>query len=168
MIINQMQQTTLKGVKARDDRVEKVFHWELCKKLDFKYSTKWYTHKQESLFQNMTHKILWNFEIQTDHLIPARRPNQMLINKRKRTGRLVKHRVKMKESERIDKYLDLDREQKQIGEQMGDGHTNISWCAWNVLQSLRKEIGIIGNRKKKMRPFRQQYFLDRPEYSDDF
>ena len=27
-------------------------------------------------------KILWNFEIQTDHLIQARRPYQVLINKK--------------------------------------------------------------------------------------
>ena len=31
-------------------------------------------HKPKSVLENETHKILWNFEIQTDHLISARRP----------------------------------------------------------------------------------------------
>ena len=37
---------------------------------------KWYLHKQESTLENETHKILWDFEIQTDHrIIPSRRPS---------------------------------------------------------------------------------------------
>ena len=30
------------------------------------------------------HKILWDFEIQTDHLIPARKPDQEIISKKKK------------------------------------------------------------------------------------
>ena len=40
-------------------------------------------HKPESVLENETHKILWDFEIQTDHLIPARRPDQEIIYKKK-------------------------------------------------------------------------------------
>ena len=45
------------------------------------------------------HKIPRHFEIQTDHLIPARRPVWKLINKKK-VGFAIPadHRVKMKES----------------------------------------------------------------------
>ena len=32
-------------------------------------------HKQESILDNGTQKILWDLEIKIDHLIPARRPN---------------------------------------------------------------------------------------------
>ena len=39
-------------------------------------------HKPESVVENKTHKILWNFEIQTDHQIPARRPD-LVINKKR-------------------------------------------------------------------------------------
>ena len=31
-----------------------------------------------------THKLLWVFEIQTDHRISARRPDLIIINKKKR------------------------------------------------------------------------------------
>ena len=41
-------------------------------------------HKPESVIENETHKILWDFEIKTDHLIPARRPDLVLINKKRK------------------------------------------------------------------------------------
>ena len=77
-------------------------------------------HKPEPVRENETHKILWDFEIQTDHLIPARRPDLVLINKKRKTCRIVDfavpadHRVKIKENEKRDKYLDLARELKRL------------------------------------------------------
>ena len=65
-----MQQTSAKEVED----------WEFCKKLKFDHPTKCYMHKPESALLNGTHKILWDFEIQMDHLIPARRP--MKINQK--------------------------------------------------------------------------------------
>ena len=65
-------------------------------------------HKPESAQKNETHKILWDFEIQTDHLIPARRPE--LLQKREPAD----HRVKIKENEKRDKYLDLARELEKL------------------------------------------------------
>ena len=63
-----------------------------------------------------------------DHLIPARRPNLIIINKKKkrkkkekkRTCKIVDfavpadHRIKLKECEKKDKYLDLARELKTV------------------------------------------------------
>ena len=40
-------------------------------------------HQPESILLSELNKILWDFEIQTDHLIPARRPDQVIINKKK-------------------------------------------------------------------------------------
>ena len=33
--------------------------------------------------ENEMHKLLWDFEIQTDHLISARRPDLVIINTKK-------------------------------------------------------------------------------------
>ena len=77
-------------------------------------------HNPESILENETHKILWNFEILTDHLTPAKRPDLMIINKKKTTYRKenfavsADHRVKMKENEKRDKYLDLAWELKKL------------------------------------------------------
>ena len=38
--------------------------------------------KLESVLENETHKILTDFEIQTSHLIPTRRPDQEMITKK--------------------------------------------------------------------------------------
>ena len=40
-------------------------------------------HKPESVMEYKTHKILWDFEIQTDHLIPARRLDLVIKKKKK-------------------------------------------------------------------------------------
>ena len=40
-------------------------------------------HNPASVLENATHKLLWDFNIQTDHLIPARRPDLIIINKKK-------------------------------------------------------------------------------------
>ena len=39
-------------------------------------------HKPESVQKNEMHKILWDFEIQTDHLSPTRRPDQEATEKK--------------------------------------------------------------------------------------
>ena len=45
--------------------------------------------KPESVLANEMSKILWYFEIQKDHLITAKWPDRMLMNKQKRTKCLV-------------------------------------------------------------------------------
>ena len=51
-------------------------------------------HNPASVLENEAHKLLWDFEIQTDHLISARQPDLMIIiNKQKRTCRIVNFAV---------------------------------------------------------------------------
>ena len=75
--------------KTRYDRVEKVIHKELPKKLKFYHTNKWYMYNPEFILENKTQKILWDFEIQTDHLISARRPDLVIVGKKNRTYRIV-------------------------------------------------------------------------------
>ena len=65
----------------------------MCKKSKFDHTTKWYMHKPESVIENVMHKILWDFEIQADHLILARRPNLEIINKKKRKKKKKKENL---------------------------------------------------------------------------
>ena len=41
-------------------------------------------HNPALVLENDTHKLLWDFNIQTDHLFPARRPDLIIINKKKK------------------------------------------------------------------------------------
>ena len=83
------------------------------------HTNKWYMHNPAPVLENDTHKLLWDFNIQTDQLILARRPNLIIINK-KRICKIVDfavpvdHRINLKESEKKDKYLDLPRELKKL------------------------------------------------------
>ena len=77
-------------------------------------------HNPAPVLENDTHKLLWDFNIKTDHLIPARRPDIIIINKRKRICKIVDfavpadNRINLKECEKKDKYLDLARELKKL------------------------------------------------------
>ena len=76
-------------------------------------------HNPEPLLENNTHKLLGDFDIHTSHRILARRPDLIIINKKKRTYKIVDfavpgdHRIKLKECEKKDKYLNLGRELKK-------------------------------------------------------
>ena len=92
----------------------------MCKTFKFDHTNKWYEHNPAPVLENATHKLLWVFNIQTDHLIPANRPDLIIINKKKRTYKIVgfpvpaDHRIKLKECEKKDTYLDLARKLKKL------------------------------------------------------
>ena len=78
-------------------------------------------HNPAPVLENDTHKLLWDFDIHTDHLISARRPDLIIINKKKKKiCKIVDfavpadHRIILKECEKKDKYLDLARELKNL------------------------------------------------------
>ena len=79
-------------------------------------------HNPTPVLENNTHKLLWDFDLHTDHLISARRPDLIIINKKKkkRFWKIVDfavpddHRIKLKECYKKDKYLDLARELKKL------------------------------------------------------
>ena len=62
----------------------KVVHWETCKKFKFDHNNKWYMHKPAPVLENAMHKLLWDFNIQTGHLISARWQDLIIINKKKK------------------------------------------------------------------------------------
>ena len=82
-IISEWSKLAQREYKARHDWVSKVIHWEMCRKSKFDHTNKWYMHNPATVLENATHKLQWDFNIQTDHLIPARRPD-LIINKKKR------------------------------------------------------------------------------------
>ena len=81
-IISGCSKLAQKEHKARHDWVGKVIHWEMCKKFKFDLANKWYMHNPAHILENDTHKLLWDFDIQTDHLISARRLDLIIINKK--------------------------------------------------------------------------------------
>ena len=84
--------------------VGKVTHRELCQILKFDHMKKWHMHNPASVLENETYKLLWDFEIQTDHLISTRRLDLVIINKKRELAELwtvlADHRVQLKKAKR--------------------------------------------------------------------
>ena len=63
---------------------------------------------------------MWDFSIQTDHVIEARRPDLVLVDKRERSCNIIDFavpgdsRIEEKEKDKIEKYQDLGRELQKI------------------------------------------------------
>ena len=110
-------------------------------------------HEPETIPKKQTHYILWDLKIQTDHLIPERRLNLVLINKKKGIRHQVDlpfHRIirKIKESEMTYKYLILCRELKKAVKYELDGDTKSNLYTWNGLQRPEKKSWGIRNLRK--------------------
>ena len=50
---------------------------------------KWYEHEPGSVLENEDYKILCDFSIQTDHIIEARRPNLVVVDKKERSCKVI-------------------------------------------------------------------------------
>ena len=71
-IIRECCKLAQKEYKTRHVWGGKVIHWEMCKKFEFDHTNKWYMHNPALVLENDIHKLQWDFDILTDHLISAR------------------------------------------------------------------------------------------------
>ena len=81
-IVSECPKLAQKEYKRRHDCVGKKIHWEVCKWEGFIVNEKWYEHVPEPVLENERCKILWDFTIQTDHVIEAGRPDMIVVEKR--------------------------------------------------------------------------------------
>ena len=83
-------------------------------------SEKWYDHQPERVVENESFKILWDMSIQCDHIIAARKPDIVVVEKENNKVIIVDiaspwdHRVHEKEGEKLEKYQELKREIKNL------------------------------------------------------
>ena len=75
-----------------------------------------------AVLENDTHKLQWDFDVQTDQLTSARRQDRIIIKKKKKKKRNCKiidfavpadQRIKLEECKKKNKYLNLARELKK-------------------------------------------------------
>ena len=83
-IISECSKLAQKEYKASYDRVGKMIQWDMCMNFKFDHTNKWCMHNPAPVLENDTHKLLWDFNIQTENLILARRPDLIIINKKKK------------------------------------------------------------------------------------
>ena len=78
VVVNLHRRSTREGMITW----EKIVHWKLARKCNFEARDKWYEHEPETVLENEDYKILWDFSIQTDHVIEARRPDLVVVDKK--------------------------------------------------------------------------------------
>ena len=109
-----------KDYKRRHDNLGKIVQWKLARKCNFEAGDKWYEHEPESVLEIEDYKILWDFSIQTDHVIEVQRPDLVVVDKKRKTCKIIDFAVpgdsgiEEKEKEKIEKYQDLRRELQKI------------------------------------------------------
>ena len=70
---------------------------------------KQYEHELESVLENEDYKILWDCSIQADHIIEARRPHLVVVDKKERSCKTIDSavpgdsRTEEKDKDKIEK-----------------------------------------------------------------
>ena len=119
-IVSGCSKLAQKEYKRRHDNLGKIVHWELARKCNFEAGDKCYEREAESVLENEDYKILWDFSIQTDHVIEARRPDLVVVDKMERSCKIIDfavpgdNRIEENEKDQIEKYQELGRELQKI------------------------------------------------------
>ena len=131
--------------KTRHDNVAKYLHWLLCGKYDIQREHYWWKHSPYSVVENNSVKILWDFNIFVDHVISARWPDIVVIDKVSSVVTLIdvsipadKH-LTVKEEEKLSKYQDLRIELERL------------WQKRTVMVPV--VIGALGSITKRLHSF---------------
>ena len=119
-LISECGKLAQREYKRRHDDVARYVHWQLCQNVGIESCDKWYEHKPECVMENNDYKIYWDFMIQCDRMIEARKPDVVLIAKRTKDVRIIDiaipgdKRVKDKEIEKLEKYQMLKEEVRRL------------------------------------------------------
>ena len=90
-----------------DTTILQVNPLDACCKYDLSSSEKWYDHQPDGVVENERCQILWDMNIQCDHVIEARRPDIVVVDRESNKVIIVNiaspwdHRVYEKEGERL-------------------------------------------------------------------
>jgi hypothetical protein len=119
-IVSACEKLAQKEYKRRHDKVASYLHWNILRNNGFDVKKNWYQHEPTAVAESATHKILWDFNIQTDNEIQARRPDIVVLKKSEKKCMVIDIAVpsdrncSSKEDEKISKYQDLSIEIKRI------------------------------------------------------
>ena len=115
-ILSECSKLAQREYKRRHDNVARIVHWELCGMYKIERAKNWYEHEPKAVIESDEVKILWDFNIQCDHVIEHRRPDILVVNKKEKSCQIIDIavpgdlRVHVKEGEKVEKYGDLKRE----------------------------------------------------------
>ena len=96
----------------------RIAYWKLCEKFGLHRNEKWYELDAQLGTENKQVKLLWDVNIQGDHIIEARRTDIVVVDKVDKNCLIVNVAIPVdvraheKQQENVEKYQDLRREIK--------------------------------------------------------
>ena len=121
----------------RHNEVAKILHHGISQHHNIPTTDRTWLHQPEAVTETDEVKILWDFEIRTDRIITARRPDIVVIDKTDKTATIIDvavpndHNIRVKEQDKVEKYQDLRLEIQRL---------------WNVkAQVVPVVIGALGS-----------------------
>ena len=136
--------------KKRHDTVAIAVHWNLRKKYQMLCSNKWYEHQPQPVTENENAKLLWDYSIRTDRVIPVHRPDLTILNKTNNKVSLIdvavpwNSRVEQKEQEKRDKYKDLRIELRRLWNKPVEILPIIIGALGTIPESLKRYLEELG------------------------
>ena len=119
-VTNECSKLAQREHKRHHDNVAPYVHWQLCRKTELKRTDKWYKHTPERVVENEGFKVLWDFNVQCDRMVEARRPDVVFVDKQAMKAKIIviaipgDARVKYKELEKIEKYKLVREEVRKL------------------------------------------------------
>ena len=124
----------------------------LAEKYGFERARKWYEQKPEGVIENQDLKVLWDFMVQCDRVIQARRPDIIVVDKKQKEVRIIgiaipsDSRIKDREQEKMVKHEQLKEEFRRLLNMKKITATPVLTgalgCVSDCFESYMEEIGI--------------------------
>lgn len=148
----------------RHDNVCKYIHMLLTNEHGINNQiTSWYRHKPRPIVENDRVKILWNFQVQTDHHLRHIKPDIIVVDKTKNEANIIDvaipndYRIAQKRLEKLRNYTDLCAEIKTLWRLSKVRITPIIIGAMGIMfQKFDKDIEKLNLQRHKFDKFEAQ------------
>ena len=81
--------------------------WEICGANGIHVKPTWYEHQPQAVIENDSCKILWDFTVETDHFIIAKKTDMTVIDEEHHEGQITDFAIPYGTSEMISKWRRL-------------------------------------------------------------
>ena len=136
--------------KKRHDTMARGVHWNLCKKYQMPYNNNWYGHQLQPITENENVKLLWDYSIRADRVIPAHRPDLTLVDKTNNKVSLIDaavpwgSRAEQKEQEKRNKCQHLRIELRRLWDKPVEIVPIIIGASVTIPKSLKRNLEELG------------------------
>ena len=136
--------------KRPHDNVAWYMHWQLCGKAELERAHKWYNHTPGRVVESEGLKGLWDFNVQFDRMVKARKPEIIFFDKQAKEAKIIDiaipHRRCMNKRQRAGENREVPTSSRSIRKDVeaeeSDGCANcnqsIRSCIRHVLEIYEK------------------------------